>query len=208
MAILRRTRAFTLVELLVVIAIIGVLAALIFPVYSSARGKARVATCISNLRQLGQATAMYMSDYDDTYPHAIHGWYREYPDPLPGMPGIAADVPNIPLIQDVLAPYCRSRELFHCPADFGLERTSPPLTPSMYAGCGSSWEFTPLLNDEKAGCFSRPSDLVYARDWNIGWHTRPSVSYWDGRLVAVYHDWHTKFIAEPNRQMGGICDGG
>src|SRR5689334_21965670 len=43
---------FTLIELLVVIAIIAVLAAIIFPVFAAARGKARAATCQSNLRQI------------------------------------------------------------------------------------------------------------------------------------------------------------
>ncbi len=203
-----REPGFTLVELLVVIAIVGVLAALLFPVYAAARGKARVTACLSNLRQLGQATAMYMSDYDDTYPHAIHGWFRDHPDPLPGMPGIAADVPNIPLIQDALAPYCRSRDLFHCPADFGSNSASPPIVPSEFARYGSSYEFTPLLQDEKEGCFGRPADLVYAYDCSIEWHTWRRVSYWDGRLVALYHDWHVKLIPEPARKIGVSCDGG
>jgi len=46
---------FTLIELLVVIAIISILAAIIFPVFSTAREKARLLTCASNLRQLGLA---------------------------------------------------------------------------------------------------------------------------------------------------------
>lgn len=60
--------AFTLVELLVVIAVIAVLAAILFPVFATAREKARQASCASNLRQLGLATLMYLQDYDETYP--------------------------------------------------------------------------------------------------------------------------------------------
>ena len=60
-------RAFTLVELLVVIGIISVLASMLFPVFSSARGSARQAACISNQRQLGMALAMYVQDFDDRY---------------------------------------------------------------------------------------------------------------------------------------------
>jgi prepilin-type N-terminal cleavage/methylation domain-containing protein len=59
---------FTLIELLVVIAIIAVLVALIFPVFASARAKARQNTCISNLRQIGISIELYAMDYDDLYP--------------------------------------------------------------------------------------------------------------------------------------------
>src|SRR3989442_7665420 len=52
----------TLIERLTVVAIVGVLAALILPALTSAREQSRRATCLSNLRQLGQATQMY---YDE-----------------------------------------------------------------------------------------------------------------------------------------------
>ena len=63
-----RRRGFTLIELLVVIAIIAILAAILFPVFAQAREKARSATCLSNNKQIGLAVAMYIQDYDSTYP--------------------------------------------------------------------------------------------------------------------------------------------
>ncbi len=62
------TAGFTLIELLVVIAIISILAAIIFPVFSSAREKARETTCVSNLRQTGYAFTQYNQDYDEAFP--------------------------------------------------------------------------------------------------------------------------------------------
>ena len=61
--------AFTLIELLVVIAIIAILAALLLPALSAAKMRAHRIQCLSNLKQLILANAMYVSDFGKGLPY-------------------------------------------------------------------------------------------------------------------------------------------
>ena len=90
-----RKSGFTLIELLVVITIIAILAAILFPVFSRAREKARAASCQANLKQIGLAMKMYMEDYDQV--NVIHTdgtWSWAW----------------------LLKPYHKNLQLFTCPS--------------------------------------------------------------------------------------------
>jgi prepilin-type N-terminal cleavage/methylation domain-containing protein/prepilin-type processing-associated H-X9-DG protein len=70
----RDRQAFTLVELLVVIGIIALLISILMPALSKARGAAQTIQCASNLRTIGQAIQMYVSENKGTLPYTFAGY--------------------------------------------------------------------------------------------------------------------------------------
>ena len=71
-----RRNFFTLIELLVVISIIVILAALLLPALNKARDRAKAASCVSNLKQIGLGISTYAGDFNGFFPN---DWYDTTP---------------------------------------------------------------------------------------------------------------------------------
>ncbi len=92
-----RRSGFTLIEMLVVLAVIAILAAILYPVFASAREKARAAACLSNYHQIGMAVQMYAQDSSG-----------ETPTNGGSFSGLIADC----------QPYTHETGIFICPDDY------------------------------------------------------------------------------------------
>jgi len=122
----RTKTGFTLIELLVVIAIIAILAAILFPIFLSAKGKAMQTACLSNCRQIAAAVVQYSDDNNS--------WIVKSANPL---------VTPMQLWPQLLAPYCpKFQSPFHdhgvnwCPGRSRPRGGSYPNSYSLYYAWG------------------------------------------------------------------------
>jgi prepilin-type N-terminal cleavage/methylation domain-containing protein/prepilin-type processing-associated H-X9-DG protein len=103
---MRSRRGFTLIEMLVVIAIIAILAAILFPVFSRARAKARQAGCMSNIQQVGMAILLYAQDHGEILPAWCFGTLSGN-DNGPAQGAYTWDT--------VIQPYMKNIQILTCP---------------------------------------------------------------------------------------------
>ncbi len=145
MARRRDVKGFTLIELLVVIAIIGILAAMVFPVFARARESARKAVCLSNIKNIALAMNMYLGDNNDTMPpmesnaEAIDYFQAANPRgretcnkyiPTNANPYLRPEV--------ILDEYVKNRTVWNCPSAKLTGGASLIITP-IYGGWVRDW---------------------------------------------------------------------
>ncbi|MDR3710934.1 MAG: DUF1559 domain-containing protein [Capsulimonadaceae bacterium] len=108
-----RQSGFTLIELLVVIAIIAILAAILFPVFATAREKARQTACISNCKQIAIAFIQYSQDFDESFPVGTTNSNCV----VAGSTIVSGDCRQGNGWTALVYPYLKSKQVFLCPSD-------------------------------------------------------------------------------------------
>jgi prepilin-type N-terminal cleavage/methylation domain-containing protein len=210
-------RAFTLLEMLVVIAVIATLAALLFPVISRAKAKARRTTCMNNLKQINLGLRMYSDDHSDIAPPSPltinsypldFGGYKKHMKSYVGLKGLSSP----------------ADKLFACPADtfyYEFSETNQNYVPrsfhdqstndysSYWFNSGTLTRFgtnSPGLAGRKLTLIKHPTRTVLVADmpafmpWS--WHEpkRPlpigneSALFKDAKNVVSFADGHVSYI--------------
>ena len=187
-----RNRGFTLIELLVVIAVIAILAALLFPVFATAREKGRQITCASNVRQLGMAFGLYAQDNDDVLPGAADGppgagvtggwvYYGRFGNHSQGV------TPLFDVTRGSIYPYVKSRQVYACPDDGQGQASGLSYALNSCAVRDSSTNTTEPHGGKGLAAFDNTAGTLLLAEEDADYTTHASGSTDDGYL-SLYWD--------------------
>ncbi|MEY2408988.1 MAG: hypothetical protein QOF48_1658 [Verrucomicrobiota bacterium] len=151
----RGHRGFTLVEMLVAIAIIAVLAALLLPALSGAKGRGRAVACMNNLKQLATAHTLYADENQELFVNnhgtqetlrTAQSWVNNIQDWLDGDGNTNLSL----LTSGKLAPYLHQETaVFKCPSDRSVANNGPRIrSVSLNSLVGDPGELTNRFNPQ------------------------------------------------------------
>jgi prepilin-type N-terminal cleavage/methylation domain-containing protein/prepilin-type processing-associated H-X9-DG protein len=199
---------FTLIELLTVISILGILTAILLPVYGTARRRGQQSACLSNMRQISAALHLYLQDYDGQYPAAVNPADAAHPVERWGeAPQFIPIIPRLPQFHQALSPYTTSPAVFRCPSDIGLRVTEPfpgwllNASPSSYSAFGTSYFYHTELTLHRASeaSITQPTETFTLMDADGGWHgDNPSLDGRGRRYTVLFADGHVRALTHPD----------
>lgn len=160
--------AFTLIELLVVIAIIAILAAILFPVFAQAKAAAKKASELSQIKQVGTATAIYLADNSDYFPIAYgadgQGMWPGYLVPVPAdwepgvTPGEIAWAAN--QWANSTMPYIKNGDMLRSSVGKNRDVAGAPYLTATKPFYVTNYQMNGLLNAFNATGVAAPSQLI------------------------------------------------
>jgi prepilin-type N-terminal cleavage/methylation domain-containing protein/prepilin-type processing-associated H-X9-DG protein len=212
----REGKGFTLIELLVVIAIIAILAAILFPVFLSAREKGRQMRCLANMKQLAFGFRQYLTEYGRFPGGAPLGdlsggksnWVLPIFGPAPNRHGVK----YVDVTKGAIYKYIKNKDVYMCPSDYKGFKDNFGLSYSMNAYLGAEFgqgrlsesdikkpTRTVVLIDEGSGARNKDTGVIDAIcDGYFGaWVDVPTDVHVGGCNFA-FCDMHVKWIVHDN----------
>ncbi|MDD4180957.1 MAG: DUF1559 domain-containing protein [Victivallaceae bacterium] len=208
--------SFTLIELLIVIAIIAILAAMLLPALNKAREKARASSCVSNLKQLGQALPMYCDDQADYLPQVYAGYAR-------GLIKLSGVWYSYGLFYS--EKYITNEKVLYCPSSnqdktkfgaydgqwgMGLGEAARYMGGYLSRGPGfNSYSPNHLLNHGlKLSSLGHKINRGFFTDHGPSYQGEDRATGHKGGYNILYSDSHIKWFSDPNGILKSTGDGG
>ena len=193
-------KGFTLIELLVVIAIIAILAAILFPVFAKARERARMTSCLNNMKQLGIGLYTYLNDWDEAYPpnrfppnggeitpgsdYAGSAWYNWKRALLTTQKGAGVFLcPSNPYAWEPVAQGGAQGDESNNRGPYANQPDRWPKLPASYAYNGAF--FHEGYNVRYQADVQNPAELIYLLETEAGY---PDLGDWACALVYTHTD--------------------